>query len=168
MGSLEPTAQAAEIQFRHCFAYKVYQLQFTAKCCIWQYICTLGFRCIFKLVNFLSSGGETPCSLSVVTVPSGHGSLAVVATPGPTGALAVGGQALEFQRRLQVARAPTGLPQVSQTRRKRSAGARVASGPDIHRQLRLSSRCVTQPRRNPAEQPLRNPTHWQAGSDQGP
>ena len=40
-------AQSAEIQvqsFRHCFAYKVYQLQCTAKGRQMLYICTLDFK----------------------------------------------------------------------------------------------------------------------------
>jgi hypothetical protein len=52
-------AQTAEIQFWHCFAYKVYQLQCTAKVQLLLFICTLDFKSIFKLVDFLSSGMET-------------------------------------------------------------------------------------------------------------
>ncbi len=40
----------------------VYQLQCTANILIWQYICTLGFKYIFKLVEILSSGMEKPCT----------------------------------------------------------------------------------------------------------
>ncbi len=61
--ALQPAAQTAEIQFRHCFAYKVYQLQCTAKVQLLLYICTLDFKSIFKLVDILSSlaGRERPC-----------------------------------------------------------------------------------------------------------
>ena len=40
---LPTLAQTAEIQFRHCFAYKVYQLQCTARFPVLPYILYTGF-----------------------------------------------------------------------------------------------------------------------------